>query len=236
MRYHRPMQKAIWLLAVLLPLAGRPAVAQQLTAPIRDMNQIFQKRPRSWREIKVQNVVMQGADYSCGAAALATVLRYFWQDNVGETKILDTIMDFLTKAEIKDRMDNGLSIDDLRRAAVELNYLAEVGTITFAELTQSKVPLLVAINANGYDHFVVVRGVFGNNVYLADPMRGNIRVRTNVFASQWTKNAVLVVLKPNVKPPAISPLTVRQREVDMGATNMQVIRTMPPKQYSLPAP
>jgi hypothetical protein len=230
------MQKAIWLLAVLLPLAGRPAVAQQLTAPIRDMNQIFQKRPRSWREIKVQNVVMQGADYSCGAAALATVLRYFWQDNVGETKILDTIMDFLTKAEIKDRMDNGLSIDDLRRAAVELNYLAEVGTITFAELTQSKVPLLVAINANGYDHFVVVRGVFGNNVYLADPMRGNIRVRTNVFASQWTKNAVLVVLKPNVKPPAISPLTVRQREVDMGATNMQVIRTMPPKQYSLPAP
>ena len=179
---------------------------------------------------------MQGADYSCGAAALATVLRYFWQDNVSETKILDTIMDFLTKAEIKDRMDNGLSIDDLRRAAVELNYLAEVGTITFAELTQSKVPLLVAINANGYDHFVVVRGVFGNNVYLADPMRGNIRVRTNVFASQWTKNAVLVVLKPNVKPPAISPLTVRQREVDMGTTNMQVIRTMPPKQYSLPAP
>ena len=56
---------------------------------------------------------MQGADYSCGAAALATVLRYFWQDNVSETKILDTIMDFLTKAEIKDRMDNGLSIDDL---------------------------------------------------------------------------------------------------------------------------
>ena len=168
MRYHRPMQRAIWLMAMLLPLAGRPAVAQQLTAPIRDMNQIFQKRPRSWREIKVQNVVMQGADYSCGAAALATVLRYFWQDNVSETKILDTIMDFLTKAEIKDRMDNGLSIDDLRRAAVELNYLAEVGTITFAELTQSKVPLLVAINANGYNHFVVVRGVFGNNVYLAD--------------------------------------------------------------------
>ena len=61
-------------------------------------------------------------------------------------------------------------------------------------------------------------------------------MRTSVFASQWTKNAVLVVLKPNVKPPAISPLTVRQREVDMGATNMQVIRTMPPKQYSLPAP
>jgi uncharacterized protein len=150
--------------------------------------------------------------------------------------VLDTIMKFLTVAELKDRMKNGLSIADLRRAAVDMDYLAEVGTITFAELTQSKVPLVVGIAADGYDHFVVVRGVFGDNVYLADPMRGNIRVRTSIFVSQWQKNAVLVVLKPQVKPPTLSPLTVRQNEVDLGATNMQVIRTMPPKQFSLPAP
>jgi hypothetical protein len=67
-------------------------------------------------------------------------------------------------------------------------------------------------------------------------MRGNIRVNSNLFVGQWQKSAVLVVLKPNVKPPQLSPLTVRQNEVDLGEVNWQVVRTMPPKQYSLPAP
>ena len=94
----------------------------------------------------------------------------------------------------------------------------------------------MAIKADGYDHFVVVRGVFGDNVYLADPMRGNIRVRTSLFQSQWQQNAVLVVLKANVQPPKFSPLTVRQSEVDLGASNYQVIREMPAKPGSLATP
>ncbi len=219
------------LLALVSPVAG-----WELSAPIRDENQIFAKRPRSYRAIKVQNVVMQGADYSCGAAALATVLRYYWQDNVNEVMVLETIDKFLTAAELKDRRENGLSIADLRRAAVDMDYLSEVGKITFQELGQSKVPLVVAITADGYDHFVVVRGINGQYVYLADPMRGNIRVRTSVFVSQWQKNAVLVVLKPNVTPPTFTPLTVLQKEVDRGASNMQFIRTLPAKPFSLPCP
>jgi hypothetical protein len=209
---------------------------QELTSPIRDPAFIMQKRNRSWREIRQQNIVMQGFDYSCGAATLATLLRYFWRDNVNEETVLNKINEFLTSAELKDRMENGLSIADLKRAAVEMGYLSEVGKITFSELIQSKVPLIVAIKADGYDHFVVVRGVFGNNVYLADPMRGNIRVRTSLFQTQWQKNAVLVVLKANVDPPKISALTVRQSEVDLGELNNQLIRTMPAKQGSLVAP
>ncbi len=224
------------MLLIVTQVWASLACGQSLTAPVRDMNQIFQKRNRSWREIRIQNIVMQGADYSCGAAALATILRYYWQDNITEEKVLHTINEFLTIAELKDRMENGLSMEDLRRAAVDMDYLSEVGTITFHELTQSKVPLLVGISADGYDHFVVVRGVFQNRVYLADPIRGNIRVPVNLFVTQWQKNAVLVVLKPDVKPPTFTPLTVRQREVDLGETNMQVLRTMPPKQYSLPVP
>lgn len=209
---------------------------QELTSPIRDPAFIIQKRNRSWLEIRRQNIVMQGFDYSCGAATLATLLRYFWLDNVDEPAVLHVIDDFLTPAELKDRIENGLSIADLKRAAVEMGYLAEVGKITFSELGQSKVPLIVAIKADGYDHFVVVRGIFGNNVYLADPMRGNIRVRTSLFQTQWQKNAVLVVLKANVQPPKLSPLTVRQSEVDLGELNNQIIREMPAKPGSLATP
>ncbi|HTU26710.1 MAG TPA: cysteine peptidase family C39 domain-containing protein [Pirellulales bacterium] len=213
------------------------ARCQELRSPIRDPAIIMQKRNnRSWLEIRRQNIVMQGFDYSCGAAALATLLRYFWTDDVNETTVLQAIDKLLTPAELKDRVQNGLAIEDLKRAAIELGYLSEVGKITFSELCQSKVPLLVAITADGYDHFVIVRGVFGENVYLADPMRGNIRVRTSLFQCQWQKNAVLVVLKANIKPPKFSPLTVRQSEVDLGELNNQVIRTMPAKPGSLSPP
>jgi len=235
-----------WPCAVLrgcltLLLAGQLLVsfgeAQELRSPIRDPAIIFQKRNnRSWLEIRRQNIVMQGHDYSCGAATLATVLRYFWGDNVNEETVLHTIDGLLTTAELNDRVKNGLAIADLRRAAVEMGYLSEVGKITFSELGQSKVPLIVAITADGFDHFVVVRGIFGENVYLADPMRGNIRVRTSLFQCQWQKNAVLVVLKAKVDPPRISPLTVRQNEVDLGELNNQVVRTMPTKPGSLVTP
>ncbi|HEY1785740.1 MAG TPA: cysteine peptidase family C39 domain-containing protein [Pirellulales bacterium] len=225
------------ILLVAGQLCVSPSQGQQLRSPIRDAAIIFQKRNnRSWLEIRQQNIVMQGYDYSCGAATLATLLRYFWGDNVDEAKVLHTIDDFLTVAELKDRVMNGLAIADLKRAAVEMGYLSEVGKVTFGELGQSKVPLIVAITADGYEHFVVVRGIFGENVYLADPMRGNIRVRTSLFQTQWQKNAVLVVLKAKVTPPRISPLTVRQNEVDLGELNNQVIRTMPAKPGSLAPP
>ncbi|HEX4145795.1 MAG TPA: cysteine peptidase family C39 domain-containing protein [Pirellulales bacterium] len=225
------------IVLVVGQLLVSPCQAEQTRAPIRDPAIIFQKRNNcSWLEIRRKNIVMQGADYSCGAATLATLLRYFWGDNVDEPRVLHTIDGFLTAAELKDRVQNGLSIADLRRAAVDMGYLAEVGKITFGELCQSKIPLIVAITADGYNHFVVVRGVFDQNVYLADPMRGNIRVRTSLFQTQWQKNAVLVVLKPKVQPPRLTPLTVRQKEVDLGELNNQVIRTMPAKPGSLVTP
>jgi hypothetical protein len=225
------------ILLVVGQLLVSSSQGQELRSPIRDPAIIFQKRNnRSWLEIRRQNIIMQGFDYSCGAATLATLLRYFWGDNVDEAKVLHTIDDFLTEAELKDRVTNGLAIADLRRAAVEMKYLSEVGKVSFGELCQSKVPLIVAITADGYEHFVVVRGVFGQYVYLADPMRGNIRVRTSLFQTQWQKNAVLVVLKAKVQPPRISPLTVRQNEVDLGELNNQVIREMPAKPGSLATP
>jgi uncharacterized protein len=229
----RPLLGALLIVGQLLVSFGQ---AQELTAPIRDPAFIFQRRIRSWKEIRQQNIVMQEFDYSCGAAALATLLRYFWEDDVNEETVLHTVDGFLSPAEYKDRVQNGLAIADLQRAAVKLGYLSEAGKISFEELCQSKVPLLVAIIADGYAHFVVVRGIFGDNVYLADPIRGNIRVRTTLFQTQWQKHAVLVVLKAKVDPPKTSPLTVRQNEVNLGELNYQLIRTMPAKQGSLVAP
>jgi uncharacterized protein len=208
----------------------------QAATPIRDPDHTFEKNVCTYKQIKLAHIVMQNRDYSCGAAALATILVYFWGDNVTEDQILISIEKILTPEEMKDRIKNGLAISDIRQAAVDMGYLSSIGTMTFQKLTESKVPLIVGITHNKHNHFVVYRGVDCTWVYLADPIRGNIRVPFAEFVSEWQKNAVLVVAKPDQDPPKTSPLTVYSYEVRRGELNKQVIRTQPEKMLSFPGP
>jgi predicted double-glycine peptidase len=220
--------------ASILAAASSGLKAQVYSTPIRDRDHRFEKDVYNWKQLKEVHIVMQKRDYSCGAAALATILKYYWGDNVTEDQILLVIEKLLTPEEMRDRIKKGLAISDLRRAAVEMGYLSTIGTLTFQELAKSKAPLVVGISANGYDHFVVYRGIDYTYVYLADPIRGNIRLTHPVFVSQWQKNAALVVAKPDQEPPKTSPLSVRYYETELGELNNQLLRTLPPKAFTKP--
>ncbi len=222
-----------WRIACLaLVLVAVPIAAEAQRAPIRDPRHIFQERVWSWQELKKQNVVMQERDFSCGAASLSTVLQYFWGDPVTESQILKELLKLLTLNELADRVQNGLTMTDLRRVAVQMGYEAAIGTMEYDKLEESKVPLIVGITVKEYNHFVVYRGTDGEYVYLADPVRGNLRVRVPDFIQQWQKNMVLVVAKPgDVEPPEVAPLSVHPGEWFLGRMNEQVVRraiTRPP--------
>ena len=106
---------------------------------------------------------------------------------------------------------------------MEGGYLASIGTLSFNELTESKVPVIVGIIVDDYDHFVVFRGTDLIYVYLADPIRGNIRTPVGEFLRQWQKNAILVVAKRNVDPKDSSALGVTAEEIYLGRTNRQEV-------------
>ena len=197
----------------------------RLGGPVRDSERRFSKRVRDYRSLKRQNIVMQRRDYSCGAAALATVGKYYWGDNVDEEFFLTILDRILTPEEAKERVENGLAMADLRKAAVKAGYKAVVGKLTFEKLGESKVPLIVGIVVNDYDHFVVYRGTDGIHVYLADPIRGNLRIPSQVFIEQWQKNAVLAIANPKKKVKQHSKLSIRADELFLGQLNDQVIRT-----------
>jgi predicted double-glycine peptidase len=218
----------------LVLLAWPRAAAGEDRAPLRDPEHIFQQHVLSWQELRQQHVVMQKHDYSCGAATLSTVLRYYWGDCVTEEAVLKMLMKSMTPEEKKDRIKNGLAISDLRRAAVKMNYLSTVGTLTFQKLTESKIPLIVPIKIEGHDHFVVYRGTINGRVYLADPIRGNVRPTISEFCCQWQKHAALVVVKRGEKPRDNSALCIRQNEVLLGQTNDQLIRTEAARELFLP--
>lgn len=233
-RNYTSLVRAVVMLAIVAVAFPSMLCERALAAPIRDRDHTFEKPVCSWKQLKEIHIVMQKRDYSCGAAALATILHYYWGDNVSEEQILIAIEKILTPEEMKDRIKNGLAISDIRRAAVEMGYLSSIGTLTFRQLTESKVPLIVGITPSGYKHFVVYRGVDCDYVYLADPIRGNIRVPIPEFVCQWQKNAILVVAKPDQEPPKTSALSVRRYETRLGELNNQLIRTQPPKAFTQP--
>jgi hypothetical protein len=215
--------------ACLLFPAAREGNAEKhnpdLGAPIRNQEHRFRRHVKSWLEIRRENVVMQKRDFSCGAAALATLLRYHWGDDATEIGLLREVVRMLTVEEMKERIENGLSLTDLRRLAVRIGYQATIGRLDMNELAESKIPLIVGIVVNDFDHFVVYRGTDGYYVYLADPARGNVRTPIPDFLEQWQKSMALVVVKPGEgEKPKQSPLLVQPEDVFLGESNRLYVR------------
>ncbi|MEY2613921.1 MAG: hypothetical protein RL069_2733 [Planctomycetota bacterium] len=192
--------------------------------PIWDQTRQFSIFVRNAKEIRTAGTVLQQRDFSCGAAALATVLNKFWGDKADETSLLIAIATTLTRAELEERIKNGLTLTDLKRVCDRFGYTTVLGKLTIDKLAESKVPLIVGITVNDYDHFVVVRGADKHFVYLADPAVGRMRVPIEEFAEQWQKNAVLVVVKPKTLPPKNSPLALTDEEKAVGESNRYFLR------------
>lgn len=183
--------------------------------------------PTSWVSMKRQNVVMQNYDYSCGAGVLATLLTYYWNDPTGEEDILIDLTNRLKPAELEDRVKEGLAITDLKNIAIHRGYRAVIGTLDGVHnLREAKVPLIVVISPKGYNHFVIVRGIIGDYVYITDPIRGNLRLTTSEFASQWVKNAVLVVLHEKQDTSPYARMAIFFREIDPQYANRPHVNRM----------
>lgn len=201
------------LLTLLFPTSGcalfyGPTANQQTVPIVRNSEKEFIKPVKSWWAIKRENVVMQQHEYSCGAAALATVAQYYWGDNKTEEQFLVAILGSLSKEDLEERVKNGLSMTDLRKAAVKLDYLSSMGKRTLSELSEVKIPVIVRLKKDEFEHFVVFRGIKDDRVFLADSIRGNLRISVNQFMQQWTDGAILVIVKKDTKPPESSPLTI----------------------------
>lgn len=200
-------------------------LAAQERAPARTPDYRARKFMWSYKELKQRNIVMQEFDYSCGAATLATIGRYYWGDDVNEMTFLNLLPELkLTEAEMRDRIQNGLTLTDLRDIANKAGYEASMGKVQFGELTKAKVPVVVGITVRGHDHFAVFRGSDGTYAYLADPIRGNVRTPVAEFLAQWQRNAILVMARPNTKVKDINPLGVRMSEAVRGVLTDQTVR------------
>ena len=80
---------------------------------------------RTMIDLRDEGLVRQRFDFSCGAAALATILRYGLGENVTERQILDELFDLLPEEEEAIRRSTGFSLLDLQRVAQARGYSAQ---------------------------------------------------------------------------------------------------------------
>jgi predicted double-glycine peptidase len=169
----------IWLVSGALGL-----VAWLLCGPVFADEQ----RPvRSLLEIRREGVMIQSWDLSCGAAALGTLLRYEFGEPVTEKEIARSLIsrgEYIEHPELV-QIHEGFSLLDLKRYVQAHGYKG----LGYPELDLKdlieEAPILVPINALGYNHFVVFRGVMGNRVLLADPAWGNRTMTIDEFQRMW---------------------------------------------------
>lgn len=169
------------------------------------------KTIRSWKELRDQNIVLQGFDYSCGAGAMATLMRFYFGDDVTEEGILLNILGSMNREDVEEREKNGLSLLDLKLCAERLGYQAVGVRLNYASLPQLKGPVLIHLENKEYRHFAVLKGVRGDRIYLADPSRGNLRMSADRFAKEWSGIA-LVLGKQGFGLPSKYPLALDDQE------------------------
>ncbi|TDK29105.1 C39 family peptidase [Luteimonas terrae] len=145
----------------------------------------------SMREARFRHLVRQHTDYSCGAAALATILKYGYRLDVDEATVIEGMMG-LADAEIVQ--SRGFSLLDIKRYVESLGMRGRGYRIEEDRLRALRVPGLVLMDVRGFRHFVVLKQVVGEHVEVADPILGNRSVPMAEFLESWPSRAVFIVI------------------------------------------
>ena len=137
----------------------------------------------SFQEKKYHATLAQEYDFSCGSAALATLLTYNYNVPVTEQAVFKDMIEHGDKKVISQSGFSLLDIKNyLKRRGMESNgYRAPL-----EKLAQVRVPAIVLVNVRGYMHFVVLEGIRNGWVLLSDPANGMRSEPIGEFQGQWT--------------------------------------------------
>jgi len=144
----------------------------------------------SLKERRFTTTIRQQHDYSCGSAALATLLTYQYKHPVSEETVFKAMWERGDQAKISRE---GFSLLDIKRYLENVGYSADGYEAPLEKLASVGIPAIVLIRDNGYNHFVVVRGIQDGQVAVADPSVG-ARVIPQKQFERMRLNRILFVI------------------------------------------
>lgn len=176
------------LLCVLL-CAAWPAFAQTASFPATGAGEV-NVPVTSMRQARLASTLLQQYDFSCGSAAIATLLTHHYGTPIDEQTVFTRMFARGDQSRIRQE---GFSLLDMKRFLAELGFEADGFEQPLGKLLEARVPAIVLINRNGYRHFVVVKGLDGNRVLLGDPSQGTRAESLREFESQWQGKLLFVI-------------------------------------------
>ncbi|WP_165670991.1 C39 family peptidase [Metapseudomonas otitidis] len=177
-------------------------------------------------QLQFRNVIRQAYDYSCGSAALTSLLDYYLGRNLQERQVMEGLLRYGEADKIVER--RGFSLLDMKRFVTALGYKSGGFRAEFEDLEKLEHPALVPIHYGGFKHFVVVRDVYNDHVFVADPALGNISFTRTRFEEVWDQNVLFVIYPTGAEPRNAMALTERDlRLVDDRTISLLAFQQFP---------
>lgn len=149
---------------------------------------ISMKEKRSW------TVIRQQYDYSCGAAAIATLLSYHYARPTTEETVFKAMYEVGDQETIRVK---GFSMLDMKRYLDGRGYHSDGFRLKAARLRKIGVPLITLVDIKGYKHFVVVKGMADDRVLVGDPAFGTSVMDLERFEAIWSGTVLAIRDKPH---------------------------------------
>jgi predicted double-glycine peptidase len=165
----------------------------------------------SMRGLRYINMVPQHTDFSCGAAALATILKYAYGRDVTEAQVIQGLFKVSDPQIVRTK---GFSLLDLKNYVDTLGFRGRGYEVEPAVLDRIKIPVIVLLDINGYKHFVVFEKAQGDTIYIGDPALGNRVMTREEFVKSWNNIVFAVIGKGFIKNTVLlnpsGPLTAKR--------------------------
>jgi hypothetical protein len=137
----------------------------------------------SFKERQYQTIRRQEHDFSCGSAALASLLSFHYDDVVTEKEVFSAM---LASADLEKVRREGFSMLDMKKYLERAGYQADGFRLPLEGIrTQARIPVIALMDIDGFRHFVLVKGISDEEVLVGDPARG-LKVYTHTqFNEAW---------------------------------------------------
>ena len=178
---------AVLLMAVLVAM---PAARAGMVEIPGAGSGSFSVKTMSMKERQFRYTERQQYDFSCGSAALSTLLTHHYGDPVKEAAVYTTMWEKGDQAKIRKE---GFSMLDMKRFLQARGYAAEGYRTSLEKLGKVGVPAIVLIRDGAYNHFVVVKGVRDGKIAFGDPAQG-ARVMDQAQFERMMINRILFVI------------------------------------------
>ena len=217
----------ITFLGTMYPTRDTPKGSLEILPNMVGANQMAQRHiVTPFTEITDANIVKQQYDYSCGSAALATLLNFYLGERFGEQQVIQGLMQYGEAERIQER--RAFSLLDMKRFVEVLGYNGAGYKAEIDDLRTIGKPVIVPIEVAQYKHFVVFRGIYGDHVFLADPFLGQTSYTLKRFKEMWSQNILFVVSSDTVRVNAMALSEEDLRIIDYDMVKYADVEVTPP--------